>query len=87
MSVPRQASVAPARTLSGTLAKTPMPRLLMSASSARVTGTLELGCEGEQVETASVVMVRGLVTKVKTSARVAFLGTVLYELGYIETEV
>ena len=74
------------RTLGGTLAKTPMPRLLMSASSARVTGSVELSCP-ETGETATLVMVRGLVTKVKTSAPVAYLGAVLYELGYIDTDV
>jgi tetratricopeptide (TPR) repeat protein len=74
--------------LSGTLAKTPMPRLLMSASHARVTGTLELRSgDGDQQETATLVMVRGLITKVKTSAAVVYLGTVLYELGYIDNEV
>ena len=31
-------------------------------------------------------MTRGLVRKVKTSATVAYLSTVLYELGYIDTE-
>jgi hypothetical protein len=62
-----------------------MPRLLMSASSARVTGTLELSCPGG--ESASLVMVRGLVTKVKTSAPIAYLGAVLYELGYIDSDV
>jgi hypothetical protein len=77
---------AQARTLVGTLAKTPMPRLLMSASSARVSGTLELSC-AETGETATLVMMRGLVTKVKTSAPVSYLGAVLYELGYIDTDV
>ena len=60
-----------------------MPRLLASACTARVTGTLELlGPEGE---TATVAMVRGAITKVKTSSPVAYLGQVLYELGYIES--
>jgi hypothetical protein len=77
---------AQARTLSGTLAKTPMPRLLMSASTARVTGSLEFA-NGETGDAATLVFVRGLVTKVKTSAPVAYLGTVLYELGYIDTDV
>ncbi len=81
-------SQAPAssRTLNGTLAKTPMPRLLMSASGARVTGTLELSSD-ETGESATIVMVRGLVTKVRTSASVAYLGTVIYELGHIDSEV
>ncbi len=91
------------RKLTGTLAKTPIARLLMSASNARVTGTLELSStlpglppdatrlppdetRGE-AETASIVMARGFVTKVKTSAPVAYLGAVLYELGYIDTDV
>jgi hypothetical protein len=62
----------------------------MSASNARVTGTLELVSASEssgESETATVVMVRGFVTKVKTSAPVAYLGAVLYELGYIDSDV
>ncbi len=84
MTGPEQASAQP-RTLSGTLAKTPMPRLLISASGAKVTGTLELTSK-EAEQSATIVMVRGLVTKVRTSAPVAYLGAVLYELGYIDTE-
>jgi hypothetical protein len=72
------------RTLSGTLAKTPVPRLLVSASSARVTGTLELFAPAETV---AITMVRGLVTKVKTSAPVAYLGSLLYEMGHIDSAV
>jgi hypothetical protein len=76
-------SVAPGapRTLSGTLAKTPMPRLLVSASTARVTGTLEISCERES---AIIVFSRGMVTKIRTSAPVAYLGSILYEQGLLD---
>jgi hypothetical protein len=59
-----------------------MPRLLVSASTARVTGTLELVSPGG--EAATVSFVRGHVTKVKTSAPVAYLGSILYEMGFID---
>jgi hypothetical protein len=71
------------RTLSGRLAKTPAPRLLVSAATARVTGTLDLTSPDETI---SLTMVRGLVTKVKTSGPVAYLGSILYQLGYLDTE-
>ncbi len=54
----------------------------MSASLARTTGTLELACAGG--ESATLVFTRGLVEKVRTSAPVAFLGALLYELGVID---
>jgi hypothetical protein len=73
------------KSLAGTLAKTPVSRLLMSASTARVTGTLDL-TNPETGETASVVFVRGAVTKVQNSVAVAYLGSVLYELGFIDSE-
>ncbi len=83
MSAPQPAAPAQPRTLSGTLAKTPVPRLLVSASAARVSGTLDITAPHESV---SVTMLRGLVTKVKTSSPVAYLGSILYELGYIESD-
>ena len=71
------------RTLSGTLAKTPALRLLVSASAARVTGTLDLTAPDQSVP---LTMVRGQVAKVKTSGPIAYLGSILYQLGYIDTE-
>ena len=56
----------------------------MSAFSARVSGTLELTCS-ENGESATVIFSRGAITKMKTSAPVAYLGPVLYELGFIDS--
>ena len=83
MSAPVGAPSQAPRTLSGTLAKTPMPRLLVSASNARVTGTLDLQCK-ETGEVGTLSFVRGQVTRVRTSAAIAYLGSILYELGFID---
>lgn len=70
---------APAAT-TGTLASKPLAHLFVYLLDKQLTGTLELRGGSEW---AAIVVSRGHVAKVKTTAAVAYLGTVLYEQGAI----
>lgn len=68
----------PAPSAQGTLAKTPLLHLLVYAHERRLSGTIELD-EGDRK--AVLVMVAGLVAKVRSADAVAYLGELLKELG------
>ncbi len=66
----------------GTLAQKPLAHLVIYALERRLTGTLEVS--DPRGEVARIVLAAGLVHKVDTSEPVAYLGRVLFELGYID---
>ncbi len=66
----------------GTLADKPLVHLIVYSLEKQLTGTLELLTPRN--EQATIVMSRGQIAKVRTSAKVAYLGAVLYELGFIQ---
>ena len=68
----------------GTLAQKPLAHLLIYSLERRLTGTLEL--QDPRGERASVVLYEGMIHKVDTSEHVAYLGRVLFELGYVDEE-
>lgn len=69
---------------SGSLAEKPLAHLVVYVLERRLTGSLELAkTDGSQA--ATVVFCGGQVARVKTSASVAFLGALLYELGVIDS--
>ncbi|MFO0674990.1 MAG: DnaJ domain-containing protein [Polyangiaceae bacterium] len=72
----------PAPLAQGTLAKTPLAHLLIYAWEHRLTGSLELVHEG--IATATLVVIEGMLSKVRTREPVAYLGRVLLELGFID---
>ncbi len=67
------------------LVQAPLARLLLRLFSERLSGTLELSST-DDAERATIVVIRGGITKLRTGAPVAFLGTVAYELGYIDAD-
>lgn len=72
----------PTASASGTLGDKPLAHLLVYLHDKRLTGTLEL--KSDDAESATIVFWRGRVIKVKTSTPIAYLGSVLYELGIID---
>lgn len=64
---------------------TPLAQLLLKLCEEHATGSLEL-LTARAEEMATVVFTRGRVTKVRTSAGICYLGSVLYELGYITSD-
>jgi hypothetical protein len=66
----------------GTLAQKPLAHLLIYALERRLTGTLEV--RGPSGDHAFVVLADGLIAKVETSEPIAYLGRVLFELGYVD---
>ena len=65
----------------GTLGATPLAHLLVFAHQRSLTGKLTIEHARESVE---VTFVRGLVRSAHTTTAVAYLGNVLYELGFID---
>ena len=65
----------------GSLAKTPVPHLLIYACERALTGTIELT---SSTSAATIVVAGGLPTKVRTSDEVHFLGQVLEQMGMID---
>ena len=68
----------------GTLARTPLAHLFVYALDKGLTGTFELTCTDGQHATVSVRS--GLVSKVRTSKAVVYLGPLLYEMGVIDDQ-
>ncbi len=66
----------------GSLPQASLARVLLQLFEQRLSGSLEVAEDGGG--TATLVLVRGRITKVRTTAAVAYLGTVLYELGFID---
>jgi curved DNA-binding protein CbpA len=71
----------PEPTAQGTLAKTPLPHLLVYCHERQLSGTIQLS--GPNGEGASILVIDGQPTKARTSEPVAYLGRVLLELGMI----
>lgn len=67
------------------LAQAPFARLLLRSFDERLSGTIEVEAT-DGSERATIVVLRGRVTKLRTSVPMAFLGTVAYELGYIDAD-
>jgi curved DNA-binding protein CbpA len=75
----------PTLTANGTLAKTPLLHLLLYVHDRKLSGTIEF-VTADKGATAAVHFIGGEPAKVRTSAPVAYLGTVLRELGYLTEE-
>jgi tetratricopeptide (TPR) repeat protein len=75
----------PALTANGTLAKTPLLHLLLYVHDRKLSGTIEF-LTPDKGGTAAVRFLGGEPAKVRTSAPVAYLGTVLCELGFLSQE-
>ena len=75
----------PALTANGTLAKTPVLHLLLYVHDRKLSGTIEF-LTPDKGGTAAVRFVNGEPAKARTSAPVAYLGTVLCELGFLGQE-
>lgn len=71
----------PAPTATGAFTKTPFCHLLVYALERRLTGTFELSHDG--IATATLLVMNGCPAKVRTSAPIHHLGTVMAELGLI----
>src|SRR4051794_10765965 len=72
----------PVPSAQGGLAKTPFPHLLVYAYERRLTGTIEIATPSG--ESATILMIEGAPSKARTSEPIAYLGTVLLELGFID---
>lgn len=70
-------------TATGVFAEKPLAHLLVHILERSLSGALEVATTGAQQ--ATVQFQRGLVTKIRTSAPICYLGSVLYELGYIDS--
>ena len=71
----------PAPTASGSFIKTPFPHLMVYALERRLTGTFELSRGA--ISMATILVMGGCPSKIRTSDPVHFLGNVLLELGMI----
>ena len=67
----------------GSLAEKPLAHLFVYAHDKQLSGSLELTQQGAE-GSATIVLSRGDVAKIRTSAPVAYLGAVLYELAIID---
>jgi tetratricopeptide (TPR) repeat protein len=74
----------PAPTANGTLAKTPFLHLILYALEKKLSGTMEFLTPDKR--TAVLLFVGGQPAKVRTSEPVAYLGTVLKEMGLVTEE-
>jgi tetratricopeptide (TPR) repeat protein len=74
----------PAPTANGTFAKTPFLHLVLYALEKKLSGTMEMLTPDKR--SAVVIFVGGQPAKVRTSEPVAYLGTVLEEMGLITEE-
>lgn len=71
----------------GALAKTPLPHLLVYIADRALTGTLVLRAAGEAGPVEQVVFFdEGAPAKIKTAEPVAYLGSVLVELGLLDED-
>ena len=75
--------MAPERPTSGRLADAPLASLLARLLEQQAVGTLELSIPAAP-ESGTLVFHRGKLLKIRTTAAVCYLGTVAYELGYID---
>jgi hypothetical protein len=75
--------MAPERSTIGRLADAPIASLLARLLAEEVSGTLELSVP-DGSESATLVFHRGKLLKVRATPAIAYLGTVAYELGYID---
>lgn len=71
------------RSTTGQLADAPLASLLAKLLGEEAIGTLELSVPGAG-ENATLVFHRGKLLKIRTTPAVCYLGTVAYELGYID---
>lgn len=65
----------------GALTKTPWPHLLVYAFERKLTGTFELGIQGQP--TTTLLVVQGMPAKIRTNDGLHRLGDILVELGVI----
>ncbi len=71
----------PQPTASGTLAKTPLPHLLVYVLEKQLTGSMDLlAPDGER---ATILVLEGFPSKARTSEATSYLGHVLLEAGFI----
>jgi curved DNA-binding protein CbpA len=68
----------------GTLAKTPLPHLLIYALERQLSGTIELSAPDGDGGT--ILVIDGQPTKARTSRPSSYLGRVLLELGFLNDE-
>src|SRR5580658_1599769 len=68
----------------GTLAKTPLPHLLIYALDRRLSGTIELVAPDQGGGT--ILVIDGQPTKARTARPTAYLGRVLLEMGFLTDE-
>lgn len=76
----------PSRQVTGSLSRPAFAQLLLNFHDRRVSGQLVVGGASETrgaKELGTVVFARGKICDVRTTSPVAYLGTVIYELGYI----
>ncbi len=71
------------RSTTGRLADAPIASLLARLLAEEASGTLELSIP-DATESATLVLHRGKVLKIRATPVVCYLGTVAYELGYID---
>lgn len=81
----------PPPTSQGTFAKTPFAQVLVYVLERGLTGTLEIvappadtGASGARSAWATILVIDGQPAKARTSEPVAYLGSVLHALGYID---
>jgi hypothetical protein len=79
---PRAAESRPEPSATGTLEKRPVTNLLIYARERALTGTLELS--DEQAGAGIVVLDKGRAVKVSVDGAGGYLGSVAYELGFID---
>lgn len=72
----------PPPTAEGTFARTPLVQVLVYVLERALTGTIEIVHPGGPW--ASILVLEGQPTKGRTSEPIAYLGSVLHELGYID---
>ncbi len=74
----------PQPTASGTLAKTPFPHLLLYLMEKQLTGSIEvMAPDGER---ATILVLEGFPSKVRTSEQTSYLSNVLLETGIVSSE-
>ena len=74
----------PQPTASGTLAKTPFPHLLLYLLEKQLTGSIEvMAPDGER---ATILVLEGFPSKVRTSEQTSYLSNVLLETGILTSE-
>lgn len=69
----------------GSLSTTPLAHLLVYVRNKRLTGALELSAPSDE-RRATVDLWRGRISDARTTPPVAYLGAVLYEMGFIDAK-